>query len=191
MLWDHEIPRVRHVDDDGRSTEITVVAGALDGARPPSPPPRSWAARPDSDVAIWHLRLDPGARWNLPPARFADTVRVVYVFDGGPVEMGGDPVGHGHGAVVQAGEPVTVASVLGAECLVLQGRPIGEPVAQYGPFVMNSQREIEQAFADYRRTGFGGWPWPSEEPVHSLDPARFARHEDGRTDRPNLTSTTA
>ena len=67
-----------------------------------------------------------------------------------------------------------------AELLLLQGRPIGEPVAQYGPFVMNSAHEIQQAFADYQRTGFGGWPWPDDDPVHRREQGRFARHADGR-----------
>ena len=69
-----------------------------------------------------------------------------------------------------------------AELLMLQGRPIGEPVAQYGPFVMNTQAEIHQAFADYRRTEFGGWPWGASDPVHPRDKGRFARHADGRVE---------
>jgi hypothetical protein len=70
-----------------------------------------------------------------------------------------------------------------SEILVLQGRPMGEPVVQYGPFVMNSRAEIEQAIADYRRTSFGGWPWPSHAPVHARDAGRFAKHADGRVEQ--------
>jgi hypothetical protein len=68
--------------------------------------------------------------------------------------------------------------------LLLQGRPIGEPVVQYGPFVMNTREEIRQAFADYQQTQFGGWPWPSPDPVHARDAGRFARRSDGKTERP-------
>ncbi len=67
---------------------------------------------------------------------------------------------------------------------MLQGRPIGEPVAQYGLFVMNDQAGIQQAFADYRRSGFGGWPWPTDDPVHPRDAGRFARPADGHVDVP-------
>jgi hypothetical protein len=67
--------------------------------------------------------------------------------------------------------------------LLLQARPIGEPVAQYGPFVMNTRAEIQQAFEDYQRTGFGGWPWGDSAPVHAQAEGRFARHADGRVEQ--------
>ncbi len=70
------------------------------------------------------------------------------------------------------------------ELLLLQGRPIGKPVAQYGPFVMNTQAELEQAFQDFRRTRFGGWPWPDDAPVHPRESGRFAKFADGREERP-------
>jgi redox-sensitive bicupin YhaK (pirin superfamily) len=60
------------------------------------------------------------------------------------------------------------------EFLVLQGAAIGEPVAQHGPFVMNTQQEIQQAFADYRRTEFGGWPWPEDAMVFPREKGRFS-----------------
>ena len=75
-----------------------------------------------------------------------------------------------------------VNGLLASEFLVLQGKPIAEPVAQYGPFVMNTQAEIHQAFADYRATEFGGWPFADNAPVHGKEARRFAKHADGKVE---------
>ena len=78
-----------------------------------------------------------------------------------------------------------------AEFLLLQGRPIGAPVFQMGPFVMNSPEELRQAVIDYRATQFGGWPWATPSPVHQRTDGRFAIHADGRIehrDRARLTT---
>jgi quercetin 2,3-dioxygenase len=185
MLWAHDIPVAREKDADGRATDVTVIAGELDGHRAPPPPPNSWAARSEADVAIWVIRMDADATWTLPPARGAETVRTLYVYDGAGVRAGEHGIGPATGAVVRAQEEIVLtAGAEGVELLLLQGRPIGEPVEQYGPFVMNDRAGIEQTFADYRRTGFGGWPWPVDDPVHDRDRARFARHADGRVDEP-------
>ncbi|MEX1107141.1 MAG: pirin-like C-terminal cupin domain-containing protein, partial [Ilumatobacteraceae bacterium] len=148
--------------------------------------------RPDSDMAIWHLRLEGDGTWTMPAAAGPDTVRVVYVFDGGAVALGDERVDMGSGALVRCDTDVDLtAGADGAEVLVLQGRPIGEPVTQYGPFVMNDRAGIEAAFREYRETRFGGWPWPSDEPVHGPSSERFARRPDGVVESPVTTRTAA
>jgi len=184
MLWDGDTPRVRHTDGDGHLTEVTVIAGTLDGRSAPPPPPHSWASRHDADVAIWHIRMESGARWTMPAAQGPDTVRTLYVFEGDGLRIDGVEVPGSTGAVVRADQPVDLEIARGVEVLLLQGRPIAEPVAQYGPFVMNDRAEIEQAFDDYRATGFGGWPWPEDGPVHGSDADRFARRPDGVREQP-------
>jgi hypothetical protein len=158
-----------------------VIAGRLDGvASPPPPPPSSWAARPEAAVMILSIRLDPGATWTLP-AGPAGVNRMVYMFAGDRVNIAGNPVAKGLAARVRPEvDAAIVAGTMPCELLVLQGRPIGEAVVQHGPFVMNTPAEIQQAFADYRRTGFGGWPWTSDGPVHPRSAGRFAIHADGR-----------
>lgn len=184
MFWANEVPQVTHTDAAGRRTEVTVVAGPLEGTTPSSPPPNSWASRPDSDLAIWTARLAPNAAWTLPAAK-PGTNRSVYVVNGGGLQVAGRTVARRHQLILRPDVPTTVtASAEPVELLVLQGRPIGEPVVQHGPFVMNTREEIAQAFQDYRRTQFGGWPWPGADPVHGDQPRRFARHADGRTESP-------
>jgi redox-sensitive bicupin YhaK (pirin superfamily) len=184
MLWASEVPRRVFTDDGGRTTEVTVVAGELDGARPPSPPPHSWAARPDTDVAIWTLRLQAGARWTLPPASDRRSRRTLYAFRGASLRAGDHTVTDPAALVVRSDAALPlVAGDDDVEILLLQGRPIGEPVAHWGPFVMNTREQIERALADYRRTRFGGWPWPTDDPVHPREEGRFARHADGRVER--------
>ena len=184
MLWNEEIPSHRHLDQAGLATTVTVIAGTFEGLVPPPPPPASWASRPQADVAIWHVVMAPGAQIDLPAATGDETVRVLYVFEGS-AHVGGEFAGKDTAFVVdsQVAAPL-VAGPQGTEILLLQGRPIGEPVAQHGPFVMNTRDEIEQAFRDYRSTGFGGWPWPRPDPVHGAVPARFARHADGLEESP-------
>ncbi len=179
MLWSEDIPRLVTVDEQGRAVEVTVVAGALEGLEPLPAPPDSWASKPEAELAIWPIVLQPQAGWSLPPTAHAETVRTLYVFEGW-LDVGGHRLVAPTGAVLRSAEPVAItAGTEGAEALVLQGRPIGEPVAQYGPFVMNDKAGVEAAFTDYRRTGFGGWPWPTDDPVHPRDAGRFARHPDG------------
>lgn len=184
MLWSEDTPSFEAIDGGGRGAIVTVVAGAIGNYVPPKPPPSSWAARADTDVAIWRVALESNATWTIPAAN-PGTVRTLYVFDDGDLIVGAQMIPKGSGGVVDASVGVRVAAGPdGSTFLVLQGRPIGEPVAQYGPFVMNDQAGLDQAFSDYRRTGFGGWPWADDAPTHGHVSARFVQRPDGTLELP-------
>ncbi len=85
---------------------------------------------------------------------------------------------------VAANQAIELVNRDSEAALLLQGRPIGEPVAHYGPFVMHRQAEIQQDFRDYQRTQFGDWPWGAADPAHPQSQGRFARHGDGRLEPP-------
>ena len=183
MLWDQQIPKPIERDARNRRTEVTIVAGRLGSSGAPAPPPHSWASRSEANVAIWTLKMEPEARFTLP-APAAGTTRSLYFFRGDTLRIGEHRIPLHTRTELRPQTEVTIENgPAESELLLLQGRPIGEPVAQYGPFVMNSRVEIQEAFDDYRRTGFGGWPWPSDDPVLPRNEGRYARHADGHVER--------
>jgi len=180
MLWRDSIPKVVLTDAEGRASTIAVFAGRVGEHAAPAPPPHSWGANADSDLAIWSIQLAAGATLALPPGA-SDANRVLYSVTGPAITVADQALPPGHGAQLKPDASITlVGGDQDAELLLLHGRPLGEPVAQHGPFVMNTSGEIQQAMDDYRRTGFGGWPWPSDGPVHERTQPRFAKHADGR-----------
>lgn len=184
MLWSEQIPRRVFTDAAGKETEVVVVAGALADAKGPRTPPDSWAADPKNEVAIWTIRMAPGAKWTLPPAS-AGLNRVIYPFTGSGLRIDGQDIGPPKAVQLRSDVAATLDNGdQETEVLLLQGRPIGEPVAKQGPFVMNTQHELRQAFVDYRQTGFGGWPWRRDDPVHEQTDDRFAIHAGGERERP-------
>jgi redox-sensitive bicupin YhaK (pirin superfamily) len=183
MFWDSTIPRLVQRDGAGRATVLRVIAGKLGDAVAPAPPPDSWAAVPDADVAIWSLRMEPGAEFQLPAAG-PRTDRTLYFFAGSGLRVAEREIPLQTAVRLRPGARVALTSGPGeTEVLLLAGRPIGEPVVARGPFVMNDLAGIAQARTDYQRTQFGGWPWPKSDPVHARDSGRFAIHADGRKER--------
>ena len=180
MFWSEDIPKIE-LDNGG---EITVLAGNLAEASPPSPPPNSWASRTESHIGVWHVVLPANASWTLP-ATAATSGRMLYLFEGSGLIIDDATYPKDTGIQLTPDADITISSGDEAtECLVMQGTPIGEPVARYGPFVMNTREEIQQAFDDYNRTQFGGWPWESDDPAHAPHDGRFAIHADGTKDEP-------
>lgn len=107
---------------------------------------------PHTDLIYLDIALTPGARFShpLPPGHTA----FVYVFEGAAMLADTPLPGHGL-AVLGQGDGVELAATeAGARLILVAGRPLYEPIVQYGPFVMNTREEIEQAYADYRAGRF-------------------------------------
>lgn len=184
MIWANMTQTRSLTDDEGHPIQLTVRAGALGDLRVSGTPPDSWAADPKNDVAVATIELGPGARFRLPPA-LPGSDRALYLISGAQVALGQVQLHRGYGARLDSHLPLTLQAGSDAvELLLLQGRPIGEPVAKRGPFVMNSDAELRQAYVDYRKTEFGGWPWESAGPVHGTSPERFALRPDGKIEKP-------
>ena len=184
MLWKENIPVNRMEDDRGLGTEVEIIAGSLEGIKAADPAPDSWAADPENEIAIWHIRMDPGAKWTLPTAS-GDLNRSLYFFSGETMDIAGTEIKSGHGLDLRADMSLTLEnSEEEARLLLLQGRPILEPVVNYGPFVMNTREEIQQTYRDYQQSQFGGWPWPKPDHTHPAEKERFALHVDGRKESP-------
>jgi redox-sensitive bicupin YhaK (pirin superfamily) len=180
MLWAESIPIFKSTDLQGRTVAVTLIAGALGELSAPPPAPDSWAADPGTEVAIWIIDMDAGARWILPAAS-QPVNRTLYFFTGSALQVAGTAITAYQAVELHADQDILLETGQEpARLLLLQGRPIAEPVAQYGPFVMNTALEIQQAFNDYRQTQFGGWPWGRSDPVHARSMGRFARYADGK-----------
>jgi redox-sensitive bicupin YhaK (pirin superfamily) len=182
MLWGEDIPTVTV----NPGVTVDVMAGVLDTQRAPAPPPDSWASRPDSHLAIWLIRVAPGATWDLP-ATAPGVNRMLHCFEGSDITVGSSRLGRDVAAHLRSDVAASITNHGDpAEFLLLQGRPIGAPVFQMGPFVMNSHDELRQAVDDYRRTQFGGWPWSTPSPVHARTDGRFALHADGKVEHRDM-----
>lgn len=174
MLWHEDIPVLTL---DGGT--IKIIAGDFKEQSAPNPAPDSWAADLENDVAIWNVHIHANESITLPKTS-GETIRTLYFYEGDTLEILGEIVKPNHGILLDASkELVLKAGNSPAHLLVLQGKPINEPVAKYGPFVMNTNEELQKAMDEFRLTQFGGWPWRHPDHVHDVDRGRFAKFPDG------------
>jgi len=175
MLWYEDIPLISE-----NGTQIKIIAGSYNDNHAPEPAPDSWAADDKNEVAILNIHLEAKASFSLPKSTMG-IHRTLYFYDGDFVDIHGQQIVPNTGIELNAAQEVKMtAGKKTAHLLLLQGKPIDEPVAKYGPFVMNTDEEIQKAMQEYRITQFGGWPWPYPDNVHDREKGRFAKYPDGK-----------
>ena len=179
MLWQEDIPVFTQEDANGNTTSVNVIAGQIGTVKAPAPAPDSWAADPANELAMWTIKMEVNASWMLPTAS-AGVNRRLYFYKGSTLKVADQNVAPYHAATLQADAEVLIEN--GGEesyLLLLQGKPINEPVVQHGPFVANTAQEIQNSMNVFYATQFGGWPWPKSDNVHPREKGRFAQFADG------------
>jgi quercetin 2,3-dioxygenase len=144
-LLDGDMPAVK-LAGGGR---VRVIAGEFEGAKGP--------AKTHTPINLWDLRLPAGASADLRLPEGHTTA--LFVLKGKALLNGTQAAGEAELALFERdGEQISVKAETATTILVLDGKPIDEPVIGYGPFVMNTQQEIRQAIADYQEGRLGRIP---------------------------------
>ncbi|MBF4693515.1 pirin family protein [Fusibacter ferrireducens] len=179
MLWNEEIPKIKKKDEFGKISEIILIAGEFEGEMSAAPAPDSWASEPEHKLSIWVVKMEAHAKLTIENTS-ATLNRSLYLYKGSELMVNASVLKVNHSGQLKPLERIDIQNGSEAsEWLLLQGEPINEPVVQYGPFVMNTEQEIHEAYSDYHKTRFGGWPWERPDPVHSRETPRFAKYANG------------
>ena len=184
MLWAEDVPVVKDVDEAGNTATITLIAGSYNNVKSLDPTPDSWANNRDNQVGIWIIHLEPNASFTLP--KISSTLnRHLYLYSGGNISIDNTIIKNNSSIKLVGNQEIRVtAGDDNCYLLLLEGEPIGAPIVNMGPFVMNTREEIQQVYNDYRSTQFGGWPFNKKGPVNSKNSGRFAKYNEEFTEKP-------
>ena len=184
IYWKDEIPKVDSDSNGNKNAEVELIAGNYLGFSAPIAPENSWANDKKNDVAVWTIRLDEKGVFNIPKTK-SGANRNLYILKDSNIKVDNQKISRSSMVILDSSKNTTIKNFGSkTKLLLLQGVPINEPVVKYGPFVMNSKSEIEQAFYDYKKTEFGGWKWGSSDPVHGIQKEKFAKFINGDVIKP-------
>jgi redox-sensitive bicupin YhaK (pirin superfamily) len=181
MIWANNIPKI----SKDSKVEVSLICGEYEGKQFNHSPVNSWAKDPANEVNILLVKMDKGGVFKFRGSKNS-THRTLYFFDGNEIKVNGELISSKQALYLDSKSEVVVSSEFsGTELLFLEAKPIGEPIVQHGPFVMNSRQDIFQTIQDYQRTEFGGWNWPRQDMIHGPKVEKFAKYPDGRVERPS------
>lgn len=183
MLWAEDIPEIQSVSSNGKKTTVRIISGSMQGKESLEPSMASWARDRNHHVGIYLIHMESEASFMLPS--ISETLnRNLYFYEGDSIEIEDTTISASHRIKLAGDQEIMMTNgYKESYLLLLEGEPIQEPVVQYGPFVMNTEQEIRDAFREYQRTQFGGWSWGRYDPVNERKAGRFARHADGTIEK--------
>lgn len=186
MLWFEDIPVIKLENSIGKITTVKLIAGTEGNIKALEPTSHSYAKDPENHVGIKFVSMEPESEYSLKKIS-KSLNRAIYIYEGSKVNISGEEFGKSEYAFLNGNEIINLKNTGkdNIKFLLLEGEPIKEPVAMYGPFVMNNMDEIRQAYIDFGKTGFGGWTFNTDEVVHDKNAVRFSKFSNGITEYPN------
>lgn len=183
MLWRENIPVADIKNSEGNHVQIKVILGEYYGVKGIETFKNSWASDKKNHVGIALINMDANSELKLE--NVSPTMnRFLYFYEGNePIRIENTPVEEGSLADLYGNQEIIIKTEnSSAKFLLLEGEPINEPIAAYGPFVMNTRQQLQEAFDDYQKTQFGGWPWGENESDIIIDKnsGRFASYQFGK-----------
>ena len=185
MYWKDEIPKISNNLNENKNARVEIIAGDYLEFSCPIAPKNSWANNKKNDVAVWIIRFKKNGKFTIPDTK-SGANRNLYVLKSSNITVDGQSILGGSMITLDSSKNAVLENLGNkTKILMLQGIPIKEPVVKYGPFVMNTRSEIEQAFYDYNKTEFGGWEWVNSDPVHGIEKEKFAKLINGDIIKPS------
>jgi len=177
-IWSHDIPVI---EDDG--VQVTLYCGSYQGKEIYSPNPGSWAAAENS-VRIMKVLLEPGKEFHLD-ALPKGVTRNVYFVSGGDAKMEGTPMTlHLRYKMKDATELNIINGSEPSEIWVLEGKPIGEKQALFGPVILKDLETVRKSMDEIRIKEFQEWPWEIMDRTNPIDMGRELHRKDGSVEVP-------
>lgn len=177
-MWSEEVPVI-----EGEGSKVKVLCGTYRGAHVSSPNRGSWA---DGNHAVRILRIEmaPGAEVTVDPTT-STANRNIYMISGGKVDVCGTEIESNMRAKVASDIDMVIRNGTEASVVwVLEGEPIGQRMASFGPVTLATVKEVRAALDDIRKNEFSEWPFDVIDKVHAQDEGRFIRYPDGTEIRP-------
>ena len=177
-VWSESIPVF---EEDG--CRVTLYCGMYKGKELCSPNADSWAVK-ENGVRILKVELSPGSRFALDAAG-KDVTRNVYYVSGTGMTMDGTEVQPNLRFAMKPGTALDITNGQSdSEYWILEGRPIGERQAAFGPVILKDLKEVRSAMDDIRINEFPEWPWELIDRTNPIDTGRELHRADGTVERP-------
>ena len=166
MLWREDIPEVKT-----ESTRVRVITGSYNGAEGPKGTEASWGSDPKSNTRILLIETDGG---EVAIDGVSETLnRNLYFYEGDRVTVDGVEIEGKRSLKLKGDADFSISSDGPSKLLLLEAEPIGEPIVNDGPMIMNTQEEILEGYRDYWDTHYGEWDWGVKDPMHAPSDRRL------------------